>query len=139
VKIHPLSSPNAQGIFGIHLCHENRVMRPCDRPEQGTVRSRSSRPNRDRSAWAFSVIQLGREHGYAGLRRAGCPRLDPVARSVAIPVEWFQTLGLKRALPGAVLYKGEQPFEIRGVRIHNPLHVEDIWKTLTEPSGKRKR
>lgn len=54
-------------------------------------------------------------------------------------LEWFQTLGVKRVLPGTVLYNGERPFDVRGVRILNPLQVEDIWKTLTEPSEKRKR
>lgn len=49
-------------------------------------------------------------------------------------IEWFQTLGLKRVLPGAVLYNGERPFNVRGVRILNPLDVEDIWLTLTNPS-----
>lgn len=49
-------------------------------------------------------------------------------------IEWFQTLGLKRVLPGAVLYNGERPFDVRGVRILNPLDVEDIWLTLTNPS-----
>ena len=29
-------------------------------------------------------------------------------------LEWFQTPGVKRALPGVVLYNGEQPFNIRG-------------------------
>jgi len=52
-------------------------------------------------------------------------------------LEWFQTIGIKRVLPGAVLYNGEQPFSVRGVRVLNPLHVEDIWKTLTEPSEKK--
>ncbi len=49
-------------------------------------------------------------------------------------IEWFQTLGVKRVLPGAVLYNGERPFNVRGVRILNPLDVEDIWLTLTSPS-----
>ncbi|MFH1134691.1 MAG: ATP-binding protein [Pseudomonadota bacterium] len=49
-------------------------------------------------------------------------------------LEWFQTLGVKRVLPGAVLYNGERPFNVRGVRILNPLDVEDIWQTLTAPS-----
>jgi len=48
-------------------------------------------------------------------------------------LEWFKTLGIRRAAPGAVLYNGEQPFNIRGVRVFNPLHVEDIWDTLTMP------
>jgi hypothetical protein len=48
-------------------------------------------------------------------------------------LEWFQTLGLKRVLPGTVLYSGERPFNVRGVRVFNPLDVEDIWQTLIEP------
>jgi hypothetical protein len=48
-------------------------------------------------------------------------------------LEWFQTLGIKRVAAGAVLYNGEQPFDVRGVRVLNPLHVEDIWETLTLP------
>ncbi len=51
-------------------------------------------------------------------------------------LRWFQTLGIKRVTPGAVLYNGEQPFNIRGVRVLNPLHLEDIWETLTVPSEK---
>ncbi|GAB4297986.1 MAG: ATP-binding protein [Desulfuromonadia bacterium] len=54
-------------------------------------------------------------------------------------LEWFQTLGVKRVLPGTVLYNGERPFDVRGVRILNPLHVEDVWETLNEPSEKGKR
>lgn len=49
-------------------------------------------------------------------------------------IEWFQTLGIKGARPGAVLYNGERPFNVRGVRILNPLDVEDIWLTLTSPA-----
>lgn len=49
-------------------------------------------------------------------------------------LEWFQRLGIKRVLPGAVLYNGEQPFNVRGVRVLNPFHVKDIWETLTTPS-----
>ncbi len=52
-------------------------------------------------------------------------------------LEWFQTLGIRRVLPGAVLYNGEQPFNIRGVRVLNPLHVEDIWKALISISAKQ--
>jgi len=52
-------------------------------------------------------------------------------------IEWFQTLGVRRVLPGAVLYNGEQRFDIRGNRVFNPLHVEDIWKTLTEADESR--
>jgi uncharacterized protein len=50
-------------------------------------------------------------------------------------LEWFQTLGIKRAISGAVLYDGERPFNIRGVRVFNPLHMEDIWETLTASSA----
>ena len=49
-------------------------------------------------------------------------------------LEWFQTLGIKRVTAGAVLYNGEQQFNIRGVRILNPLHIRDIWETLSVPS-----
>jgi len=49
-------------------------------------------------------------------------------------IEWFQSLGLNRVLPGVVLYNGERPFNVRGGRILNPLDVvEDIWLTLTSP------
>jgi hypothetical protein len=48
-------------------------------------------------------------------------------------LEWFQTLGLQRVRPGAVLYNGERPFNVRGVRVLNPLHVEAMWQTLTVP------
>lgn len=53
-------------------------------------------------------------------------------------IERFKALGIKRVTAGAVLYNGEQPFDVRGVRVFNPLHVEDIWETLTEPSIKEK-
>ncbi len=49
-------------------------------------------------------------------------------------LERFQTLEIKRVTAGAVLYNGEQRFNVRGVRIFNPLLVEDIWETLTAPS-----
>lgn len=48
-------------------------------------------------------------------------------------LEWLKTLGIKRVAPGAVLYNGKQTFNIRGVCAFNPLHVEDIWDTLTMP------
>jgi hypothetical protein len=48
-------------------------------------------------------------------------------------LEWFQTLGLRRVRPGAVLYNGDRAFNVRGVRVLNPLHVEAIWQTLTVP------
>jgi hypothetical protein len=33
--------------------------------------------------------------------------------------------------PGFVLYNGEQPFNVRGARIFNPLLVDNIWQSLT--------
>jgi predicted AAA+ superfamily ATPase len=48
-------------------------------------------------------------------------------------LERFQALGIKRVTPGAVLYNGEQRFSVHGVRIFNPLLVEDIWGTVTAP------
>jgi hypothetical protein len=41
-------------------------------------------------------------------------------------------------LTQVVIRGGEQPFDVRGVRVFNPLHVEDIRETLTEPSNKEK-
>ena len=49
-------------------------------------------------------------------------------------VERFQSLGITRVSAGAVLYNGEQQFNIRGVRTFNPLLVDNIWETLTAPS-----
>jgi len=46
-------------------------------------------------------------------------------------LERFKTLGVKRVTTGAVLYNGEQRFNVREVRIFNPLLVDDIWETLT--------
>jgi hypothetical protein len=48
-------------------------------------------------------------------------------------LERFRMLKIKRVASGAVLYNGEQPFHVRGVRIFNPFLVEDIWQTLTVP------
>jgi len=48
-------------------------------------------------------------------------------------LERFQVLKIKRVATGAVLYNGEQPFNVRGVRIFNPFLVEDIWQALTVP------
>ncbi len=50
-------------------------------------------------------------------------------------LERFRTLGVKRVTAGAVLYSGEQQFSVRGVRVFNPLLVEDIWESLTAPPG----
>lgn len=46
-------------------------------------------------------------------------------------LERFKMLGVKRVTTGAVLYNGEQRFNVREVRIFNPLLVDDIWETLT--------
>ena len=52
-------------------------------------------------------------------------------------LERFQALGIARVATGAVLYNGEQRFSVRGAGVSNPLHVEDIWETLTTlgPTG----
>ena len=52
-------------------------------------------------------------------------------------LERFKALGLDRVAAGAVLYNGEQRFKIRGVHIFNPLHVEDLWGTLTSPAERK--
>ncbi len=46
-------------------------------------------------------------------------------------LEWFQKLGIDRLAPGVVLYNGQQHFEVRGVRVFNPLEMENLWETLT--------
>ncbi|MBW1721986.1 MAG: ATP-binding protein [Deltaproteobacteria bacterium] len=51
-------------------------------------------------------------------------------------LERFQALGVDRVTTGAVLYNGEQQFQVRGARIFNPLQVQDLWATLTSlPDG----
>lgn len=50
-------------------------------------------------------------------------------------VERFRALGITRVSAGAVLYNGEQQFNVRGTRIFNPLLVDNIWETLTAPPG----
>ncbi|PKQ27589.1 MAG: AAA family ATPase [Candidatus Anoxymicrobium japonicum] len=52
-------------------------------------------------------------------------------------LEQFHALRIKRVAAGAVLYNGEQTFSISGVRVLNPLHVEDIWKTLISISARQ--
>jgi len=49
-------------------------------------------------------------------------------------LERFQALGIKRVSAGAVLFNGKQRFEVKGIRIFNPLLVEDIWEALISPS-----
>jgi len=46
-------------------------------------------------------------------------------------IEKFQTLGIQRMNPGAILYNGEQAFDIRGIRVYNPLLKKGIWSSLT--------
>ena len=46
-------------------------------------------------------------------------------------IERLRALGVMRLETGAVLYNGQQSFNIRGVRIFNPLHVNDLWSDLT--------
>jgi len=53
-------------------------------------------------------------------------------------LERFQALDIRGVAAGAVLLNGEQRFNVRGVRIFNPLLVEDLWTTLTSASEKRK-
>lgn len=50
-------------------------------------------------------------------------------------VERFRALGITRVSAGVVLYNGEQQFNVRGVRIFNPLLIDNIWETLTAPPG----
>jgi len=52
-------------------------------------------------------------------------------------MERFKALGLDRVAAGAVLYNGEQRVKIQGVHIFNPLHVEDLWETLTSPAERK--
>lgn len=49
-------------------------------------------------------------------------------------LERFQALPINRVTAGAVLYNGEQRFNVRDIRIFNPLLVEDAWETLTASS-----
>ncbi|MHB8077622.1 MAG: ATP-binding protein [Candidatus Krumholzibacteriia bacterium] len=46
-------------------------------------------------------------------------------------LERFRKLEAERVAAGAVLYNGAQPFSVRGIRVFNPLLVENNWKTLT--------
>jgi len=49
----------------------------------------------------------------------------------------FQEFGLRRVAPGTVLYSGKQQHNVHGIRIMNPLLMEDTWQTLTSPQGKK--
>lgn len=48
-------------------------------------------------------------------------------------LERFRNLDLKHVVAGAVLYNGEQRFEVRGTLTFNPFFVDNIWETLTSP------
>ncbi len=43
----------------------------------------------------------------------------------------FSNLKLPKTAAGHVLFNGEQPFQIHGIQISNPLHSKDIWSELT--------
>jgi len=43
----------------------------------------------------------------------------------------FRALASGRVTAGAVLYNGAQTFDVHGIRVFNPLKVQDIWSTLT--------
>ena len=53
-------------------------------------------------------------------------------------IEQFKKLGITRLTAGAVLYSGEQRFNVRGVRIFNPLLVDNLWDSLTAHSERGK-
>ena len=46
-------------------------------------------------------------------------------------LEAFKTLELRNVAEGAVLYSGDKSLNVRGMRVFNPLLVENIWETLT--------
>ncbi|MDP2828649.1 MAG: DUF4143 domain-containing protein [Sulfuricellaceae bacterium] len=48
-------------------------------------------------------------------------------------LERFRALDIGRVSAGCVLYNGEQSFNVRGIRIFNPLSVEALNTTLAEP------
>ncbi len=54
-------------------------------------------------------------------------------------LERFRSSGPERVSPGLVLYNGEQQFSVHGVRVLNPLAVEDLWRTLTAPPEQTER
>lgn len=47
-------------------------------------------------------------------------------------VERFRALGTGRVKEGVVLYNGQQEFVVRGVRVFNPLRVDDLGKAILE-------
>lgn len=71
------------------------------------------------------------------IRHAGC--LQPVEIKSAATFSPHFMRGLERfsaikpapVAPGFVLYNGEQEASIRGVRVINPLQVDELWEVLT--------
>ncbi|OPY00183.1 MAG: hypothetical protein A4E60_02444 [Syntrophorhabdus sp. PtaB.Bin047] len=47
----------------------------------------------------------------------------------------FGDLRIDRVNPGVLLYNGDQQFNVHGVRIFNPLSVDNLWETLTASPG----
>lgn len=45
-------------------------------------------------------------------------------------LERFAALGLDGLAPGIVLYNGERSFNVNGVRVFDPLRVEDLWAVI---------
>jgi hypothetical protein len=54
-------------------------------------------------------------------------------------LERFQALGVRGITSGAVLYNGEQQFNLRGIRSFNPFLTEDIWEALIAPPEPKRR
>ena len=50
-------------------------------------------------------------------------------------LERFRKLGIERVAPGVLFYNGEARFEVRGVRIANPLQETGLWECLTSRAG----
>lgn len=84
-----------------------------------------------RDSHGNEVDLLIREHGV--LMPVEIKSAETLSVDFVKGLERFQALGIERVTAGAVLYNGEQQFNVRGVRMFNPLLVEDIWETLTVP------
>jgi len=52
-------------------------------------------------------------------------------------LERFRALGLERVAAGAVLYNGKEKFQVRGIRVFDPLREQDLWESLVSPAGMR--
>ncbi len=47
-------------------------------------------------------------------------------------LQYFESLGIKHARAGVVLYNGEPQLEVHGIRIFNPLAImDDLWLDVT--------